>query len=141
MAGVRNERRGGNVDAASLVLLAASHALLLPILAPAAAAADLAHGKRVFQTCRSCHVVDSDANRFGPTLKGVVGRKAASIAGFSYSQAMTEAGAAGLVWDEAALSEFLYSPKRKVPGTAMRFWGLWSQSEIDDVIAYLKANP
>ena len=118
------------------VVLAASM-----LLAPSAEAADLAHGKRVFQSCSSCHAVDSDTNRFGPTLKGVVGRPAGSVATFRYSQAMKDAGENGLVWDEAALSEFLYSPKRKVPGTAMRFWGLWSQSEIDDVIAYLKSFP
>ncbi len=111
------------------------------LLTPQAQAADLAHGKRVFQSCSSCHAVDSDANRFGPTLKGVVGRTAGSVPTFRYSQAMKDAGANGLIWDEAALSEFLYSPKRKVPGTAMRFWGLWTQSEIDDVIAYLKSFP
>ena len=111
------------------------------LLTPQAQAADLAHGKRVFQSCSSCHAVDSDANRFGPTLKGVVGRTAGSVATFRYSQAMKDAGANGLIWDEAALAEFLYSPKRKVPGTAMRFWGLWTQSEIDDVIAYLKSFP
>lgn len=86
-------------------------------------------------------MVDNEANRFGPTLKGVVGRRAGSVPDFKYSQAMKDAGAAGLVWDDAALAAFLSSPKRKVPGTSMRFFGLWTQSEIDDVIAYLKANP
>jgi len=111
------------------------------LISTGAQAADLAHGKRVFQSCSSCHVIDSEANRFGPTLKGVVGRKAGSVPDFRYSQAMKDAGAAGLVWDDASLGAFLYSPKRKVPGTSMRFFGLWTQSEIDDVIAYLKANP
>lgn len=121
--------------------LAALASGILACHASAAFAADPAHGKRVFQNCSSCHVVDSDRARFGPTLKGVVGRKAAAVAGFNYSQAMKDAGAAGLVWDEASLAEFLSSPKKKVPGTSMRFWGLWTQSEIEDVIAYLKANP
>jgi cytochrome c len=124
--------------------LAASMLLTMQFQAQAQAqaqAADIAHGKRVFQSCSSCHAVDSDANRFGPTLKGVVGRTAGSVPTFRYSQAMKDAGANGLIWDEAALSEFLYSPKRKVPGTSMRFWGLWTQGEIDDVIAYLKSFP
>lgn len=130
----------------SAALLRGSLRTLSALLASAlmsagAQAADLAHGKRVFQSCSSCHVVDSEANRFGPSLKGVVGRKAGSEPDFRYSQAMKDAGAAGLVWDEASLGEFLSSPKRKVPGTSMRFFGLWTQSEIDDVIAYLKANP
>ncbi|WP_436799583.1 c-type cytochrome [Rhizobium oryzicola] len=98
-------------------------------------------GRRVFQTCASCHQATSETNGFGPYLKGVVGRRAGSAAGFNYSQAMRDAGTGGLIWDEKALAEFLSSPKKKVPGTSMRFFGLWFQSEIDDVIAYLKSNP
>jgi cytochrome c len=127
------------------ILKAALAAAALFLMAAAADGADgtpdIAHGKRVFRTCISCHAADSDVNRFGPSLKGVVGRAAGSLPDYKYSQAMRDAGAAGLVWDQAALSEFLSSPKDKVPGTSMRFWGLWTQSEIDDVIAYLKANP
>lgn len=104
-------------------------------------AEDIAHGKKVFQLCTQCHVVDRERNGFGPYLKGVVGRPAGAVAGYRYSKAMSDAGAAGLVWDEAALSAFLSSPKKKVPGTTMPFWGLWSDSEIKDVIAYLRANP
>lgn len=102
---------------------------------------DIDHGRRVFQTCASCHVPDAETNKYGPYLKGVVGRKAAAVSDFRYSKAMTDAAASGLVWDEAALTEFLYSPKKKVPGTSMRFWGLWSETEIRDVIAYLKTFP
>jgi cytochrome c len=54
---------------------------------------------------------------------------------------MKTAGAGGLVWDEAALSEFLSNPKKKVPGTKMSFGGLWTTSEITDLIGYLRANP
>jgi cytochrome c len=117
--------------------------LLLPLLGDAAFAssADLEHGARVFETCAACHAIDSDVNKMGPHLKGVVGRAAGSVPDFRYSQSMRKAGADGLVWDETALAEFLSSPKKKVPGTSMRFWGLWFQSEIDDVIAFMKANP
>lgn len=87
-----------------------------------------------------CHSIDSDTNKAGPHLKGVFARPAGSVADFRYSKAMSEAGAAGLIWDDAALAEFLSSPKTKVPNTSMRFWGTWFQSEIDDLIAYLKAN-
>jgi cytochrome c len=108
---------------------------------PAHAQEDIAHGKRVFQVCASCHAADAETNRFGPYLKGIVGRKAGVASEYKYSQAMRDAGANGLVWDDAALAEFLYSPKTKVPGTSMRFWGLWSKAEIRDVIAYLRTNP
>jgi cytochrome c len=117
--------------------------IFLPLLCYAsfAAGADLEHGARVFETCAACHAIDSDVNKMGPHLKGVVGRAAGSVPDFRYSQSMRKAGSDGLVWDESALAEFLSSPKKKVPGTSMRFWGLWFQSEIDDVIAYMKANP
>ncbi|TNM65423.1 c-type cytochrome [Aliirhizobium smilacinae] len=110
-------------------------------ISSASLAADLGHGERVFKVCAPCHVIDSDMNKIGPHLKGVVGRPAGSIGDFRYSKAMTQAGDAGLVWDDKTLAEFLSSPKTKVPNTSMRFWGLWFQSEIDDLIAYLKANP
>jgi cytochrome c len=103
-----------------------------------AAAADLAHGEKVFHACASCHSLDADGKGFGPTLHGIVGRPAAQVADYAYSPAMKAAAAGGLVWDEKALAEFLAKPQAKVPGTAMRFWGLWSW-ELGDVIAYLKA--
>ena len=103
-------------------------------------AADLRRGEQIFKQCASCHTLQTNSNGFGPTLNGVIGRNAGTVPNFRYSPAMTEAGAKGLVWDEAALSEFLRSPKTKVPGTSMRFWGFWFQSEIDDVVAYIKAN-
>lgn len=108
---------------------------------PAAHAEDVDHGRRIFQTCASCHVPDAETNKYGPYLKGVFGRKAGAVPDFRYSQAMTDAGSSGLVWDDEALAAFLYSPKKKVPGTSMRFWGLWSEAEIRDVIAYLKTFP
>ncbi len=115
-------------------------ALALVALASSAQAADAGKGKRVYQKCVACHVADRETNRFGPHLKGVVGRPAAQGPDYKYSQAMKDAAAAGLVWDDAALSAFLSSPKKKVPGTSMRFFGLWTQAEIDDVIAYLKTT-
>jgi cytochrome c len=106
-----------------------------------ASAEDIDHGRRVFRLCVACHVADSDTNKFGPHLKGVFGRRAGAVPNFKYSQAMQAAGAGGLVWDDASLSEFLYSPRKKVPGTSMSFGGLWTSSEIADLIAYLRTNP
>lgn len=106
------------------------------------AAADLDKGRATFRSaCSSCHVADSDSNIFGPHLKGVVGRAAGSVPDYIYSPAMREAGEKGLVWDEATLAAFLSSPSKTVPGTRMRFFGFWFSSQIEDVIAYLKANP
>ncbi|MFD1743853.1 c-type cytochrome [Rhizobium helianthi] len=113
--------------------------LMIVMCADPAWSADPVKGKRTFQQCASCHSIDTNSNGFGPSLKGILGRKAGALAEYSYSPAMKKAGEDGLVWDEAALAEFLSSPKKKVPGTSMRFFGLWFQSQIDDVIAYIKS--
>jgi cytochrome c len=53
---------------------------------------------------------------------------------------MKEAGANGLVWNEASLAEFLANPKAKVPGNKMAFVGLKNSDEIKNVVAYLKST-
>jgi cytochrome c len=103
-------------------------------------AADADRGARIFRACSSCHTIDDTRSTFGPSLKGVVGRRAAIKDDYAYSSALKTAGQDGLVWDEHELAEFLASPSRKIPETKMRFWGLWS-FEVDDLIAFLKANP
>lgn len=117
--------------------------LLLAGGVAAHAGGDPALGKKVFNRCIACHDATSDGDRVGPHLMGVVGRKAGSAESFQarYSQAMKDAGAAGLVWDEADLAEYLKAPKQKVPGNRMAFTGLTSDDDIANVIAYLKADP
>ena len=96
---------------------------------------DAAAGKTVFANqCSSCHTTEVGKNGFGPSLAGVSGRKAGSLAGFTYSPAMAQAG---LTWDEKNLDEFLTSSTAKVPGTSMPVQ-LPSASDRANVIAYLK---
>jgi len=117
--------------------------LLLASGLAAHAAGDATLGKKVFTRCIACHEAATGQDKVGPHLMGVVGRKAGSAESFQghYSQAMKDAGAAGLVWDEANLAEYLKSPKQKVPGNRMAFGGLASDDDIANVIAYLKADP
>ncbi len=70
-------------------------------------------------------------------MKDVVGRKAGSLAGYSYSAAMK---AQTFVWDPAHLDMWLKGPSTLVPGTAMAFAGLPSETDRQAVIAYLQ-NP
>lgn len=123
----------------TIALLAAMSALT--IAAGQAQAQDAAAGEKVFARCKACHVVDSDKNKIGPSLMGVVGRTAGTHEGFKYSSAMTEAGKAGLVWDDAKLTEYLRDPKGMIKGTKMAFAGLKKDEEIANVIAYLKQFP
>jgi cytochrome c len=102
----------------------------------AAYAQDAAAGEQVFKKCKICHQIGETAkNMVGPVLNGVVGRKAGTIEGYSYSDANKNSG---LTWDEATLKVYLKNPREKVPGTKMTFPGLTSQTDIDNVVAYLK---
>ncbi|MGV6875077.1 c-type cytochrome [Pseudochelatococcus sp. B33] len=118
-----------------LIIIALS--LLAASLAPAdASAQDVAKGERVFLKCRACHQVGESArNLVGPQLNGIVGRPAATVDGYAYSKPMQESG---LTWDEETLAAYLHNPREKVPHNRMMFPGLKKDSDIADVIAYLK---
>ncbi len=101
-----------------------------------ASAGDPAKGKSVFASeCALCH---SNARNgptiLGPTLYGVVGRKAGTYPGFSYSSAMK---AAGFTWSDAQLAAFLPAPRNLVSGTKMPYGGLKNPVKMADLIAYL----
>lgn len=104
-------------------------------------AQDAAAGEKVFTKCKACHVADEDKNKVGPSLMGVIGRTAGTHPDFKYSPAMVEAGKAGLVWDDAKLTEYLRNPKAMIKGGKMAFPGLKKDDEIANVIAYLKQHP
>lgn len=118
-----------------------SGVLVLFSLTTAFAEGDPAKGERSFSKCSAWHSIDNPRTRLGPHLMGVVGRPAGSVADYNYSAAMKDAGASGMVWTDDNLRVFLYSPKKLVPGTSMRFFGLWSEEEINDLIAYMQTVP
>lgn len=115
-------------------------ALGLMGLATASHAQDAEEGAKVFKKCVTCHTADDTTNKIGPTLKGIVGRKAASVAGYKYSPAMLAKAAEGVVWDEATLTAYLPDPKKFVPGTKMTFPGLKNPQDVVNLIAYLKST-
>ena len=121
-----------------LGLPAVAVALATVIFAPQAQAGDAAAGQKVFNKCRACHVADKETNRVGPHLVGIIGRKAASVDGFKYSDGMKGAGEKGLVWTEENFTKYMKDPKGFVPGNRMAFVGLKKDQEIDDLIAFLK---
>ncbi len=91
-------------------------------------------GKDLFaRRCSGCHALDT--NMEGPRLRGVFGRKAASVPGFEYSEALKKAA---IHWDAAALERWLTDPNAMAPGTDMEF-GLKDGEERKAVIAYLKS--
>ncbi|HCB74955.1 c-type cytochrome [Sphingomonas yantingensis] len=96
---------------------------------------DAAKGKTDFATCSTCHAVEAGVNKIGPSLHAVVGRKAGSVAGYSYSTANKNSG---ITWTEDKLFQYLQNPQRVVPGTKMAFAGWSDAQKRADVIAYLK---
>jgi cytochrome c len=95
-------------------------------------------GKLIFIRCASCHAIGPGGGaRIGPNLQGVVGRKAGSLPGATYSAAMKQQN---FIWTEAMLDRWLTQPSAVVPGTAMAFAGLPKAEDRAAVIAYLK-NP
>jgi cytochrome c len=101
----------------------------------ALAAGDPAAGEKVFNKCKACHQVGETAkNAVAPQLNGLDGRKAGSVEGYNYSDALKSSG---ITWDEASFKEFVKSPKAKVPGTKMVFPGLASEKDQEDVWAFL----
>jgi cytochrome c len=103
-------------------------------IGPQLAAVDLDRGKELWEAkCIGCHSLD--ANRVGPLHRGVVGRKAGTAAGFSYSPAVKNAGFA---WDEARLDQWLANPGKFLPGSRMGF-SVADPADRADIIAYLKS--
>jgi cytochrome c len=113
---------------------------LLAVDAPRGTEGDAVRGERVFQRCFSCHSVNPNetAQLQGPSLYGIVGRKAATVAGFDYSAAMKARAATGLVWTPETLDRFIADPDAFVPGTPMVLLPpLREAQDRADLIAYL----
>jgi cytochrome c len=96
-----------------------------------------AAGKLVFAQCRTCHVTDAGVNKTGPSLNGIIGRAAGTVAGFNYSPANK---GSGITWSKEKLFQYLEKPQRVVPQTKMIFAGLPDAQKRADLIAYLE-NP
>jgi cytochrome c len=112
---------------------------LLMMSASAASAADASGdavaGRAIFQrVCQNCHSAEIGVNKVGPSLWNVVGRKAAAVPDFIYSDAMKSNQS---VWTAASLDAYLADPRGDVHGVKMFFKGLPGPQDRSDVIAYL----
>ena len=114
----------------SAVLLAGSPAI----------AGDVDKGKKVFKKCKACHTIKAGKHKVGPSLAGVVGRKAGSAAGYKKYKGMKDAE---WTWDEATLMVYLENPKKFVKSkgrkkTSMAF-RLKKKADRENVIEFLKS--
>jgi cytochrome c len=114
-----------------------ARALALAALASALAGAhaaqgDAKRGEEIYSRCLACHALAYD--RTGPRHCGLFGRRAGSVPGFAYSDAMKHSH---IVWNEKTLDRFIADPLKAVPGTAMGYAGVKDARERADLIAWL----
>lgn len=88
-----------------------------------------------FALCGACHTTSNDsAHGMGPNLRGVIGRKAGTQKGFSFSGAMKDSG---ITWSEEELNRFLESPREVVPNSSMMYFGEADPAKRKEIIDYL----
>jgi cytochrome c2 len=104
-------------------------------IGPVLADGDATRGQKIFNKCKVCHALKAGQKRIGPSLHGVIGRRAGSESYFGYSPAMRSAG---IDWTEENLDKYLEAPKKFIPKNKMPFAGLKKAKDRADVIAYLK---
>lgn len=74
-------------------------------------------GARQFMAqCGTCHSVESGQTRLGPSLAGIVGRRAGTQAGFAYSEPLKQRR---IVWTSANLDAWITDSRKFAPGTTM----------------------
>jgi cytochrome c len=117
----------------SVVAIAAT--IALAGTSAAWAAPDAAKGKRVFNKCKACHSLKAGKRKIGPSLFGIMGRKAGTAKKFRYSKALMKSG---LTWTDENLDKYITKPRKFVKGTKMSFPGLKKKADRDNLIAFLK---
>jgi cytochrome c len=126
-------------------------AIAASISGGAAQAQDATKGEAVFKQCMTCHRIGPDAkNLVGPVLTGLIGRQSGTVEGYSYSALNKAAGAAGLVWTNELLMEYLPDPNAflkkfltdkgkaaEATGSTKMTFKLTNEQQRKDVIAYI----
>jgi cytochrome c len=99
---------------------------------------DVNAGEKIFKKCAACHSINQGgANKIGPALYNVVGRKIGGVADYKYSKAFVEYGKE---WNFEELNGFLTKPSKWIKGTKMAYAGLRKEADRASVIKYLNQN-
>lgn len=112
--------------------------VLLALFQAPVAAADpsVESGRKIFEArCASCHEAESPATTtLGPSLVGIIGRKAGTESSGVHSRTAIESG---IVWDRASLRRYLSDPGGAIPGTVMPV-RVEDPKELDALLNYLE---
>ena len=99
---------------------------------------DAINGKKIFKKCAACHSINKGgANKIGPALYNVVGRKVGGVANYKYSKTLASYGKE---WTFEELNGFLIKPATYLKGTKMSYAGLRKEADRASIIKYLNQN-
>lgn len=117
------------------VIMISAFGLALLGSGPALADGDFDAGEKVFNKCKTCHVLTGGAKKMGPTMECIYGRKAGAVAGYRYSKAMESSD---IIWTNETMAEFFKNPRKYFKGTKMAFSGLRNEQQMADLLAFLE---
>jgi cytochrome c len=120
---------------AAALAAALSATLALTAFCTQAAQADPKHGEKLFDECKTCHSAERGVNGVGPSLAGVVGRKAGTLDDFRYSPAMKRSD---ITWNPKTLDAFLNDPQQVIPANRMPYSGMPDAKSRADLIEYMR---
>jgi cytochrome c2 len=110
-------------------------AIVLAMAVTARAEGDAARGQKAYEDCIACHPVEPGVHGIGPSLAGIIGRKAGAVADYRYSRALRRSG---ITWTAEALDTFVADPQASVPANRMPYAGMTDAAARADLIAYLQ---
>jgi len=94
------------------------------------------NGERMYRACAPCHSLEPDRNMTGPSLADIWNRKSGGLPSFPrYSSVLK---AAGIIWNDDTLNEWIKDPQHFIPGNTMTFPGIKEPRQRADLLAYLK---
>jgi cytochrome c len=94
-------------------------------------------GAEIFRACVACHTLGAEqANRAGPTLAGIFGRRIATAPGYNFSDALKRLD---IVWTPETVSKlFEIGPQAYTPGTKMPEQRIGSEQDRVALVQFLE---
>jgi len=99
---------------------------------------DAKRGQKLYDECIACHAPERGVQQgVGPSLFGVIGRKAGDNNDFRFSPALKRSG---IVWSERELDAYIADPQKKIPANRMPYSGMSDARDRADLLAYILVN-